>query len=211
MHNDSLKEGVEGIDAMGHREYVGGKWEEIGRLQFDFLVEQGLKPGHCLLDIACGCLRGGIHFIQYLEPGNYLGIDKERTLIDIGIQSELGQEIYEQKKPELIVSDAFEFHKFSKQPDFSLAQSLFSHMNESDICLCLKKLRQFVGSGHTFFATFQEGGSSGNPQESHSHKRFEYTRAAMEGFGERNGWAATYIGHWNHPRDQKMMKYEVVS
>jgi len=206
---DTLEEGDEGIGIMGHREYVGGKWEEIGRLQFDFLVQQGLKPTHCFLDIACGCLRGGINFIQYLEPGNYLGIEKESSLIDIGIHSELGKEIYEHKKPELVVSGAFEFHKFSKRPHFSLAQSLFSHLSETDICLCLKHLGQFVGPDHIFFATFLEGDSVGNPTDSHSLKGFEYTRAAMEHFGESNGWKATYIGDWNHPRNQKMIKYEI--
>ena len=94
---DCMEEGDDSIGVLGHREYVGGMWEEIGRLQFDFLVQQGLKSTHCFLDIACGCLRGGINFIQYLEPGNYLGIEKESSLIDIGINTELGKDICEQK------------------------------------------------------------------------------------------------------------------
>ncbi len=32
---------------------IGGRWEEIGRLQFDFLVAEGLMPAHTLLDIGC--------------------------------------------------------------------------------------------------------------------------------------------------------------
>src|SRR6476620_10345865 len=72
--------GVEGIRQLGHRDYVGGLWDEIGQLQFDFLVSNGLKPQHYLLDIACGSLRAGIHFIPYLETGHYLGIDKEPEL-----------------------------------------------------------------------------------------------------------------------------------
>lgn len=99
MGHQSLKpEGEKGIQKLGHREYVGGKWEEIGRLQFEFLVQQGLKPSHCLLDIACGSLRGGVHFIRYLQVGNYLGIDKERRLIEVGIEQELSKIIYEEKK-----------------------------------------------------------------------------------------------------------------
>ena len=69
----ATKHGPEGIKEMGHRQYVGGCWDEIGRLQFDYLVSQGLRPNHYLLDIACGSLRAGIHFIPYLEPGHYLG------------------------------------------------------------------------------------------------------------------------------------------
>jgi len=51
---------------------VGGMWEQIGQLQFDFLVNHGLEPNHKLLDIGCGTLRGGRHFITYLVPGNYM-------------------------------------------------------------------------------------------------------------------------------------------
>ena len=46
-----------------HREQVGGLWDEIGALQIDFLRAQGLRPGDTLLDVGCGCLRGGVHFV----------------------------------------------------------------------------------------------------------------------------------------------------
>jgi len=45
----------------------------MGQWQLDFLVGQGLRPWHCLLDLACGSLRAGVRFIDYLEPGHYLG------------------------------------------------------------------------------------------------------------------------------------------
>src|SRR5689334_15595174 len=89
-------QGAEGVKKLGHRTYVGGLWDELGQLQFDFLVNNGLKPQHYLLDIACGSLRAGVHFIPYLEVGHYLGIDKEEDLIQAGIEQELGQELYEQ-------------------------------------------------------------------------------------------------------------------
>ena len=49
-----------GVRRLGHRAFVGGDgdlWDRIGRLQFDFLVSQGLRPEHVLLDFACGSLR----------------------------------------------------------------------------------------------------------------------------------------------------------
>lgn len=110
--------GEEAVEKLGHRNYVGGMWEEIGKLQFDFLVKQGLKPSHCFLDIGCGSFRGGIHFINYLDAGNYLGIDKEKALIDLGIEKELGNTVYEKKKPEVVVSDNFTFERFLKSRNF---------------------------------------------------------------------------------------------
>lgn len=205
-----MPEGEKGIWEMGHRGYVGGMWIEIGKLQFKFLINQGLKPTHCLLDIACGSLRGGIHFIKYLESGNYLGIDKEFELIELGKEKELGNAVFEEKKPEFVVSDKFEFEKFSKRPHFSIAHSLFTHINPHDIRLCLRNLRAFVDSRHILFATFFEGKSSRNREVSHSHSNFRYSKLEMEIFGRDTGWKTTYIGNWNHPRNQMMMKYEVL-
>src|SRR3990172_1321367 len=203
-------EGEQEIRRLDHRIYVGGMWEEMGELQFSFLARQGLEPSDCLLDIACGSLRGGVHFINFLDIGNYLGIDKENKLIELGIEKELGKEIYENKKPEFVVSDNFEFEKFSKKPRFSIAQSLFTHLIPKDICLCFKKLREFVEPGHIFFATFLEGDSAANLNTSHSLVAFHYSREEMATFGNKHGWKATYIGDWGHPRNQMMMKYEAV-
>ena len=50
-------------------------WLKIGQMQFDYLVSHGLKPGIRLLEIGCGILRAGRLFIDYLEPGDYYGID----------------------------------------------------------------------------------------------------------------------------------------
>jgi|SRR3990172_806872 len=208
-HKTRLKpEGEQEIQRLGHRSYVGGSWEEIGTLQFDFLVRQGLKPSDCLLDIACGSLRGGVHFINFLDVGNYLGIDKENELVALGIEKELGKEMYEEKRPEFVVSDKFEFEKFSKKPRLSIAQSLFTHLTPADMGLCFEKLEAIVDAGHIFFATFLEGDSSANLNTSHSLVGFHYSREEMIGFGSNRGWKATYIGDWNHPRNQMMMKYE---
>jgi Cyclic nucleotide-binding domain len=205
-----IPEGDAGIRLVGHRDYVGGMWEAVGQLQYNFLVAQGLKPSHCLLDIACGALRGGVYFINYLAPGNYLGLDKEQTLIELGIEQELGATIYAQKHPEFVISDRFEFHKFSKQPQFSIAHSLFTHLTPEDIHLCLRNLRDFVAPGHLLFATFFAGDSAHNPPCSHSWAGFQYSRGEMEYFGTQTGWKATYIGDWQHPRHQMMIQYEAV-
>ena len=72
------------IRSGGHREFVGGMWEEIGSLQFDFLKKSGLTPLHRLVDIGCGCLRGGVYFVPYLEKSHYYGIDINASLIEAG-------------------------------------------------------------------------------------------------------------------------------
>ena len=203
-----IPEGDAGVRLVGHRDYVGGRWDVIGLLQFDFLVVHGLAPSHCLLDIACGALRGGVHFIRYLDRAHYLGLDKEKTLVDLGIEKELGADLYADKCPEFVISERFAFHRFSKKPHFSIAQSLFTHLTPDDTRLCLRNLRDFVDTGHVLFATFFEGDSGHNPAGSHSQKVFRYSRAEMERFGQEVSWQTTYLGDWNHPLNQMMMRFD---
>ena len=37
-----------------HRDIVGGRWDETGRLQIALLTARGLQPHHHLLDIGAG-------------------------------------------------------------------------------------------------------------------------------------------------------------
>ena len=64
-----------------HREFVGSFWDEIGILQFEFLVKNGLKPHHQVLDLGCGALRGGVHIIKYLNKHCYTGLDANSSLL----------------------------------------------------------------------------------------------------------------------------------
>lgn len=203
-----IKESDAGIEQVGHRRYVGGRWDEIGKLQFDFLVKQGLKPDDVFVDVACGSLRAGIHFIPYLGSGNYLGIEKETTLVDLGLEKELGADLAEAKSPEFVISDSFEFNNFSKNANFGIAQSLFTHLPPELIELCFRNLREKFDDSGSFFATyFFSKVEIDNGKNSHDHGKFFYTREQVTAFGESTGWDVEIIGDWNHPRDQQIVKY----
>jgi ubiquinone/menaquinone biosynthesis C-methylase UbiE len=161
-----------------------------------------------LLDIGCGSLRGGVEFISYLHAQNYLGLDSSNRLIQAGIKEELGRRLLKLKSPEFVVSNSFEFEKFSKKPDFALAHSTFTHLTESDIRLCLENLRRFVNPGCRLYATyFIADTPQPNHSKSHSQKSFRYSRAIVEDFGAKAGWTPTYIGEWGHPENQMMVEY----
>lgn len=196
------------IGGEGPRGFVGGLWHELGELQFRFLVDQGLEPRHVLLDIACGSLRAGVRLVPYLDTGNYLGIDIDQSLIEHGRTVELGDRLCAIKQPEFVVSGAFEFTRFSKRPDYAVAQSLLTHLTPPDIDLCLRNLQGIAKPDTVLFATFFEVAQPfANPARSHPHLPFRYTREEMRRFGDAAGLRMDYIGDWNHPRDQKMVRY----
>lgn len=194
-----------------HRRYVGGLWDEMGRLQFDFLVSRGLKPEHHLLDIACGSLRAGRLFIPYLQAGHYLGIDKEEGLIQAGVANEVGEPLVAEKRPQFVVSRSFEFERFGVRPEFALAQSLFTHLTPEPIDLCFAKLRPVIADEGAFYSTWFIGEQpADNPAKDNDHARFYYTPAEIEGFGARHGFGMELIGDWNHPRGQQMVVFRPV-
>jgi hypothetical protein len=203
-----IPHGESGIRLVGHRAYVGGLWEEIGRLQLGFLVSQGLLPHHYLCDVACGSLRGGIHFVRYLEPGHYQGIDKEALLLQAAVAQELGEELTLAKAPELVISAEFEFSRFSHRADFALAQSLFTHLPPALIEKCLTRLCAHMAPDGVFYATFHETPEEcQNPTEPDDHGYFAYTQEQMQALGARTGWSFEYVGAWGHPRGQMMMRF----
>jgi hypothetical protein len=198
-------------DPTEHRAYVGGMWEEIGKVQIDFMVRLGLWPQDILVDVACGSLRGGRFFIAYLDPEHYLGIDHHEWLIKAALKHEIPKGLRKEKRPQFVISDRFEFHKFAKRPNYGIAQSLFSHLAEDDILLCLANLRAEIQAGGRFYATFVPKGflpqEYANPAHSDDCQAFQYDAEEILAMGREVGWQARYIGDWGHPRGQQMLEF----
>ena len=137
------------------RDQIGGMWKEIGELQFNYLLSQGLKPEHNLLDIGCGCFRGGVHFINYLDSGNYYGIDRSKELLDAG-RDELLSKGLEKKAINILCNREFQFEKFETKFDFMIAQSVFTHLFLNIIQKCLYNASRALKPEGRFYATFFE-------------------------------------------------------
>ena len=104
-----------------HREYIGGLWEELGLFQLEQLAGHGLLPEHTLLDIGCGCLRGGVHFVRYLKAGGYYGHDLHPELIETGITEELAPLGLSVPRAHFQSNADFDFSGFNVRFDFALA------------------------------------------------------------------------------------------
>src|SRR5262249_43359420 len=141
------------INAHVHRDFVGGLWEEIGRLQFDFLVAQGMRPSHTFIDIGCGALRGGLHFIRYLERGHYYGLDINASLLTAG-QRELEAAGLANREAHLLVDDKFQLSRFGRVFDYGVSISLFTHLYLNHIGRCLTEMRKVMQASSQFFVTF---------------------------------------------------------
>ena len=202
------------IAAKEHRAFVGGLWEEIGQLQFEFLKAQGLLPEHKLVDMGCGAMRGGIYFVNYLNKGNYFGLDINESLINAG-KLELDAIGLLHKSPSLLVNDKFELSLFKTKFDFAIALSVFTHLFMNNIIRCLAEVNRILNPGGKFYATFFQSPNSaslnpifhspGGITTYYDHDPFHYSLVEMQNLAAMANLEAKPVNDWSHPRDQKML------
>lgn len=203
-----------------HRELIGGLWDEIGSLQFEFLRANGLHPESRLLDIGCGSLRLGVRAVDYLNAGNYWGTDLNESLLTAGYEKEIVPAGLAHKLPRdhVVVDGEFTFANLPRNFDFAIAQSVFTHLPLNHMRLCLANLAAHVDGPCTFFLTVfivpdemvsgsithQPGSAVTFPHRDPYH----YTETDLHHVARGLQWTVDFLGSWNHPRDQKMVVFK---
>jgi SAM-dependent methyltransferase len=181
---------------------VGGFDDGIGQLQCEFLVDRGLSPDDRLLDVGCGSLRGGEHFMRYLDAGNYHGMDISREAIDAG--RERVPELCDEHGPTLFQNDDLRFtdDALAERYDYALAQSVWTHLREEHIEECLANIGRVLDG--PLYATFFD-----EPRD--SPKNFGYRPGRLVELARGHGHDATVLSRsaYPHPRGQRMFRVEV--
>lgn len=126
------------------------QFDIYGEWQLEIAKKYGLEPGHLVLDVGCGAARGGYFVGQYIESGNYYGIDPSEKYCRIAnrIADMIG------KKFTIHCSGKFDFHSAGKSFDFALAQSVFTHLPNHDIETCMRNLTSVMKKGSQFIFTY---------------------------------------------------------
>lgn len=115
-----------------------------GRMQHDFMLAQGLRPEHSLLDLGCGALRGTIRLVDYLNDGNFFGSD-----ISVGLLKEALLECQRLKLshlPILRLMDSFDLKTLwdGAAFDFVICNSLTVHIEPDDMVDLFKGTRDVL-------------------------------------------------------------------
>ncbi|MHC4208424.1 MAG: class I SAM-dependent methyltransferase [Planctomycetota bacterium] len=199
---------------------VGGRWEEIGRLQFLFLKDCGLTPQHRLLDVGCGSLRGGVHFVGYLDDGNYYGMDHQQWLLTAAVEVELPRYSLTARTVHLRCDADFGFGAWGVTFEYALAQSVFTHLSWDQIRRCLANMAEVLAPHGRFYATYLEdaGGTHQTTPMTHGSSLhatpitsypdrdpYHYEFGVFEELADRTGLAVQRLGDWGHPRDHHYM------
>jgi hypothetical protein len=122
-----------------HRDIVGGRWDETGRVQMQLLLDQGLQPHHHLLDIGCGSLRLGCKAVGYLDPAHYWGTDLSAALMHRGYETELDDQT-RLPRDHLIEDADFAFAGIPDLITHAICFAVFTHLPHSHLQHALKQI-----------------------------------------------------------------------
>jgi trans-aconitate methyltransferase len=126
-------------------------WKQAREFQFEFLLDQGLQQTDTLMDIGCGTLRGGIPMIQYLNTGNYYGMDVRDHVLDEG-RKEIKAAKLEDKKPNLISFDYFSEVEVDAQFNVMFAFSVLIHLEDKIAESCFQFVSKSLTAEGVFYA-----------------------------------------------------------
>lgn len=178
------------IETTGYQAAVGAgeNWDAHGELQRDFLISQGLKPSHRLLDVGCGTGRLARKAAPYLEEGGYHGLDIAEAAIGAARTVAL-EEGWEASRPTFWVG---EIPATAPQMDFVWSFSVFIHLPQSIMESVMRSVAAHMHAGSTFLWAYvpePKAWRSGVKQFRHTEK--QYRAAAQQAgltFEDVPGW-----------------------
>jgi hypothetical protein len=113
-------------DSMGFR----GQWDDHRSFQLAMLKSQGLQQNHRLLELGCGPMTGGLPVVDFLESGNYVGVDVRDSVLNLAWR-EIGKASLSKKNPRLICASDFGLALLGAERfDFVLSFSVLYHLSD---------------------------------------------------------------------------------
>ncbi|GAA3737857.1 class I SAM-dependent methyltransferase [Salinactinospora qingdaonensis] len=169
------------------------RWLALGEMQFDYLVEHGLKPDDHLLEIGCGNLRAGWRFINYLDRGHYYGVDISPDIL-LAAQQTLCHYELQDKLPRLSLVNDLKL-EFLPSEHFTVihAHSVFSHCPIEVIDECLANVGRLLQPHGFFDFTFNQ--TTG--REHHVlHEDYYYRVDTLLQLAARHGLNGAFMPDW---------------
>jgi cyclopropane fatty-acyl-phospholipid synthase-like methyltransferase len=131
-------------------------WKLKREFQIRFLRDAGLSAEHCVLDVGCGTLRGGIPLIDYLEAGHYYGIDARAAVLEEAKQ-ELREAGLEHKAVTLVHADNLAGVNLRVEFDVIWAFAVLFHMSDEILDSCFGLVGRHLRPSGAFYANVKIG------------------------------------------------------
>lgn len=179
------------------------KWLAYGKLQFDYLTTHGLEPNHRLLEVGCGNLRAGWRFIEFLEAGNYTGIDISPEILLAARETVIERELRGKPPVTMLANGASLESLPSAWFDVAHAHSVFSHTPLDVIEGYLSGMRRVLKPDGFFDLTYNrtDGETWDFLQEDYYFSLDTITATAAD-----HGFETTPMTDWKHKQDKLRLR-----
>lgn len=177
--------------------------------QYNYLLDQGLKPEHKFLDIGCGHFRAGLLFINYLIKGNYYGFDADLDEVKKDMGGILEYKLFH-KSPNIFITSDFEVPTEDGFFDFMLAQSIFTHLPDEVITNAMDNLIPKLKPGGLFYSLDQNLSWISRSTYSNRPAYYAIAKQRPEYYDKfKDLCKVTYLGKWKgHMHDHHLMLFE---
>ena len=177
-------------------------FEKMNRVwQLEFLCNHGLKPSDRFLDYGCGPAAAGVHFIEFLEAGKWVGVDISNESIKVGNEL-IQRKGLEAKRPELIYTPKGDLTPLAGRAfDVVIAQSVFTHLPPDEIIAILGRLKPLLAPGGAIFSSFSCCPKGIIQQQLHN---WYYDHAFIREAALDNRLQLDILPDWQHPYQNTM-------
>ena len=138
--------------------FLGGplrKFESVGRNYLEVLLRHGVYPQSKVLDVGCGCLRGGYWLVHFLDSGSYCGIEPNAAMLNAGAAALLGESVLADKRPRFDHNDRLDFSVFRERFDFVIARSIWTHAAPAQIETMLDQFVAWSNPDGVFLTSYR--------------------------------------------------------
>lgn len=160
----------------------------------EYLERHGLRPEHSILDLGCGFGRTGIPLIKRLHAGKYIGAEISAERIRIA-EEWVSLEKLDDRKPRWVLSfDNTLPYLNDGEIDYVWAQSVLTHMPDSEVRILLPAIHRVLNTGGRFLFNFTL--SNDTRQHRSSIKDYEYPAVAMIELCKSHGFEVKQLKDW---------------
>jgi ubiquinone/menaquinone biosynthesis C-methylase UbiE len=181
-----------------------------GQYHVEFMKRHGLRPQHRVFDFGCGYGRTAVPLLRYLESDRYIGADLSAERIRISREF-VASEALEDRKPRFIASDDIQLSYLDTGSiDLFWAQSVFTHMPESDVIEVLRAMRRVLATDGMALINYATMG--GDAISRVDFKDFYYPEPVFERMVKSAGFEFAVLEDWEDdlPGDQRYDKIRVL-
>jgi ABC-type polysaccharide/polyol phosphate transport system ATPase subunit len=187
--------------------------ETEGEWVYEFLLAQGLRPDHYVLDVGCGSFAAAARLLPYMVQSHYWGYEQSMDRYLAGVQSVLPNAGVSAERGHFVVNEEFDFSDVPHTFEFAIASSMLRRLPLHAVARCFASVVRRLRPGGRFFVSWAEPGPDlFEPREQPDGTTtaadwppYHHDFDVLARFAELAGGRAERLRDAHHPRGESLL------